>query len=105
MSRARPPRRHYVYQVLAGLVLACVCANTVIFVIYDNPSDRRIGLVFYAILGASFTWLVSMAWRTRHPVRTGDVVLCPKCGYDLRGRREANCPECGAEFTLEERVG
>jgi hypothetical protein len=29
-------------------------------------------------------------------------VLCPICGYNLSGLREARCPECGASFTLDE---
>jgi hypothetical protein len=27
-------------------------------------------------------------------------VLCPSCGYDLRGQRECRCPECGEEYAL-----
>ena len=29
-------------------------------------------------------------------------VLCPVCGYNLSGLREARCPECGGNFTLDE---
>jgi hypothetical protein len=28
-------------------------------------------------------------------------VLCPVCGYNLSGLREARCPECGGSFTLD----
>lgn len=28
--------------------------------------------------------------------------LCPKCGYDLSGLSHCRCPECGAEYRLEE---
>lgn len=28
-------------------------------------------------------------------------VVCPVCGYNLTGLREATCPECGSSFTLE----
>lgn len=28
--------------------------------------------------------------------------LCPKCGYDLSGLSQCRCPECGAEYRLEE---
>jgi hypothetical protein len=28
-------------------------------------------------------------------------VVCPFCGYNLSGLREARCPECGASFTLD----
>ena len=33
---------------------------------------------------------------------THPTVLCPFCGYNLSGLREARCPECGATFTLDE---
>jgi hypothetical protein len=29
-------------------------------------------------------------------------VVCPLCGYNLAGLREARCPECGSAFTLEQ---
>jgi hypothetical protein len=29
-------------------------------------------------------------------------VLCPFCGYNLSGLREARCPECGSNFTLDQ---
>ena len=30
---------------------------------------------------------------------------CPKCGYRMVGLREARCPECGTEYTLDDLVG
>jgi uncharacterized paraquat-inducible protein A len=27
---------------------------------------------------------------------------CPKCGYNMSGLRQCRCPECGAEFDLDE---
>ncbi len=32
----------------------------------------------------------------------GDVLFCPRCGYNLTGLYAAQCPECGARFTLNE---
>jgi hypothetical protein len=29
---------------------------------------------------------------------TDQDVLCPLCGYNLRGLPKARCPECGADF-------
>ena len=29
-------------------------------------------------------------------------VVCPFCGYNLSGLREARCPECGNSFTLDQ---
>src|SRR3954471_15021106 len=41
--------------------------------------------------------LARMSNLVLHPT-----VLCPVCGYNLSGLREARCPECGASFTLDE---
>jgi hypothetical protein len=30
-----------------------------------------------------------------------DAIVCPICGYNLSGLREARCPECGATYTLD----
>lgn len=31
-----------------------------------------------------------------------DTVLCPNCGYNMTGLREARCPECGSVFTIDQ---
>ena len=31
-------------------------------------------------------------------------VSCPVCGYNLTGLREARCPECGSQFTLDQLI-
>ena len=38
-----------------------------------------------------------MSHLVSHPT-----VLCPVCGYNLSGLREARCPECGGSFTLDQ---
>jgi hypothetical protein len=32
----------------------------------------------------------------------GSTVVCPLCGYNLTGLRQAACPECGDTFTLDQ---
>jgi hypothetical protein len=32
----------------------------------------------------------------------GDVVFCPRCGYNMTGLYEPRCPECGTKFMLNE---
>jgi hypothetical protein len=33
---------------------------------------------------------------------TEEIILCPMCGYDLRGLPEPRCPECGLRFQWDE---
>jgi hypothetical protein len=68
-----------------------------------------------AIVLAGFCWDVVwvgstiLMWRETateraerlHAVAIG-AIACPSCGYNLTGLREARCPECGAQFTLDE---
>ena len=62
------------------------------------------GVPIVWVLATVFLWretpaerLARMSNLLGHPT-----VLCPFCGYNLSGLREARCPECGGSFTLEE---
>ena len=33
-----------------------------------------------------------------------NAIVCPICGYNLAGLRQARCPECGAVYTLDDLV-
>jgi len=56
--------------------------------------------------GTAVVWketkLESMRRKRDGPDRA---IPCPKCGYDLKGRTMARCPECGTQFTLDELFG
>ncbi len=53
--------------------------------------------------GTAFIWRETRAERVaRLGRRVGPDLPCPKCGYNLRGLREARCPECGTQYTLDE---
>ena len=41
------------------------------------------------------------AVATKHQLGI-DAIACPTCGYNLTGLREARCPECGSQFTLDQ---
>ena len=30
---------------------------------------------------------------------------CPNCGYNMTGLRQARCPECGTQYSLDELFG
>ena len=59
------------------------------------------------------TWVLStvLVWRETAAERLArltahrmPIVACPLCGYNLAGLTAARCPECGADFTLEQLV-
>jgi hypothetical protein len=57
------------------------------------------------------SWLASTAliWRETAAERIArlggsgrEALPCPQCGYNLTGLREARCPECGTQYTLDQ---
>jgi hypothetical protein len=62
--------------------------------------------------GVPIVWVLStvLLWRETPAERlarmsglvANPTVLCPVCGYNLSGLREARCPECATTFTLDE---
>lgn len=54
------------------------------------------------VLGTVIVWRESPRERAERLGRLGASVLCPLCGYNLAGLREARCPECGGAFTLDQ---
>ena len=107
---------HWTRQRLSGTVfssIACLVVATVVaFTIsglarFPDASFRfMFGGVFLVI-----TWLplTVLLWKETAQERSerirrsaGEVLSCPRCGYNLTGLREARCPECGAMFTLNE---
>jgi hypothetical protein len=74
--------------------------------------DESFG-AFMASITAPMLWLVATVfiWRESGAERAARVVsaeggretvVCPTCGYNLTGLKEARCPECGAQFTLDQ---
>jgi hypothetical protein len=62
------------------------------------------GVPIVWVLATVLLWRETAAERLARMSRlvTNPTVLCPFCGYNLSGLREARCPECGAGFTLDE---
>ena len=55
------------------------------------------------IIGTICIWRENQSERAARLRRAGaDTIVCPACGYNLTGLREARCPECGAQYTLNE---
>jgi hypothetical protein len=98
----------------AWLVLGAIVAGLIIGAL-TWPLDRYIGS-FVGSACAPLLWVVGtiFAWRET-PAESaqrlgalasarggGGGVVCPGCGYNLTGLREARCPECGTAYTLDE---
>ncbi|NOX59094.1 MAG: DUF1345 domain-containing protein [Planctomycetes bacterium] len=55
------------------------------------------------ILGTVFVWRETPKERMERLKTYGtDAVCCPMCGYNMTGLKETRCPECGAQFTVDE---
>jgi len=53
-------------------------------------------------LGTVIAWRETPRERADRLARLGAAIVCPLCGYNLAGFREARCPECGGSFTLDQ---
>src|SRR5438552_13839611 len=105
MPIIRTSRWRKTWLICAGLLFALNIGNALMFTVYTAAHDQRVGLMFFVLLVpllALFIILAGISSRTR--IVTAENVPCPSCGYNLRGLREARCPECGSSFTIEQLV-
>jgi len=74
------------------------------------PGVDPIGAVFFSggLAPIVFVTTTVILWRetseeraARLAARGVEVISCLACGYNLTGLKAAQCPECGAEFTLD----
>jgi hypothetical protein len=66
---------------------------------YRAIGSRSLGVRFphwFAMLVVAIPPVSMSWWRKWRRVRRARHGLCIHCGYDLRGLRSAQCPECGA---------
>ena len=83
--------------------------NFSVIVVVESYADE-IAIVVGGMAWAA-TWLGSTAliWRETSAERRDRLarlgigaIGCPTCGYNLTGLREARCPECGSQYTLDQ---
>ena len=103
-----PTRRTYTFRAKCGTwVLAFLLTTMLVLLSTVRYFDRAAALVF-GFVAAMLFWFVStiLIWRDTPQEQARRLyprrVHCPRCGYDLKGLREARCPECGAAYTLDE---
>lgn len=101
-------RRDGTIVAIAAGAIASVAAFTAMRAM--APSFNVIGCVFFSggLAPIVFVTTTVILWREtaqeraeRLAARGVETVSCLACGYNLTGLRTAQCPECGAEFTLD----
>lgn len=89
--------------------LAFGAALVALFVTFAKD-DIAIGIMTLGDV-PSYTWILGTAfvWRETRQERLERLkgfgterVSCPVCKYSMTGLRESRCPECGAQFTIDE---
>jgi hypothetical protein len=56
--------------------------------------------------GTAWVWRENAAERAERLKNLGvGTIACPRCGYNLTGLREARCPECGSQYTIDQLYG
>lgn len=55
------------------------------------------------VLATVFIWRETAQERLERLKAAGtDTIVCSVCGYNMTGLKEARCPECGAQYTLDQ---
>jgi hypothetical protein len=104
--RWTPERRQRTTGVAVLSVIAGVLAGIPGGALIDDSFGIFFGGVTAILLwlaGTVFVWRETTTERAdRLRGRGPDTLVCPVCGYNMTGLREALCPECGASFQINE---
>ncbi len=98
-----------------GTIIAAAagaCASVAAFTLLRAavPQFDPIGCVFFSggLAPIVFVTTTVILWRetseeraARLAARGVEIISCLACGYNLTGLKTAQCPECGAEYTLD----
>ena len=91
-----------VWSALVGFVVGMV----VDVLTHSDEMGMVLGGLFWVLCwlaSTAFIWRETAAERADRLQGGGRAVIhCPRCGYNLTGLREARCPECGTQYTLDE---
>jgi len=83
---------------------------SILATIVEATIEHEVG-IFLGSAAAPLLWLAAtvLIWRESDAERVArlkrmgtDTIVSPACGYNLTGLKEARCPECGAQYTLNE---
>jgi hypothetical protein len=99
--------RNVMNRAVAPLILAFAGAWFLSFAAAELISNFSIAAIWLLAFSAILGWWGWLARGVRKPISDEmreDIVRCPVCDYSMAGLREAKCPECGSEFTLDQLV-
>jgi hypothetical protein len=108
-SRGRAKYKHFFYACAAtvGIALITIVLCVLAELIFRGAQELIVGgIVLFAAAVTLVMWV--QIWRRYgwgRPLRHGDGGIdlrCPQCSYRMVGLKEARCPECGSEYTLDE---
>jgi hypothetical protein len=88
--------------VAGGLAYFAIVAQTSSL---DEVGIIVAGLAWFAVVvgGTGLIWFTEPASARRfESADDSRPVTCPKCGYNMTGLKQARCPECGTQYTLDE---
>ena len=91
--------------ILVGLLLMAVGINMVVSY-PPNHHDFKEGLMLLipSVVGIGIVLLITKGLLKNEWVQNkgpGDL-CCPDCGYNMAGLSSTKCPECGAQFTIDQ---
>ena len=95
----------------ACMLMAAVPAVFVVvaFLVFEPGADEVAAIFGFMIWAPCWMGCTAIVWREtraerekRMTMQRLGALVCPTCGYNLMGLREARCPECGSHFTLDQ---
>ena len=96
--------------IVAGLLALLIC-YLIAFAVHSAFGGPAFGFVLLGGGVPPIAWVLAtvLIWRETTDERMAritaagtDTVVCPNCGYNMTGLREARCPECGSVFTIDQ---
>lgn len=107
--------RHIYVRYVKPTILTCALGaataatvTTAQAAVHRNESSLIAAIYLVATAVAVLIWLPALegCWGGRAVLNRDKRVNvnCPNCHYDMTGLRETRCPECGAEFTIDELI-
>lgn len=96
--------------IVAGIIAILIC-YFIAFAIHSafGGDPRSVMLIGGGVPPIVWVLATVLIWRETADERMAritaagtDTVVCPHCGYNMTGLREARCPECGSVFTIDQ---